>query len=473
MKGFRSFFYTPPFLLTLALFIFSSCENNDPSPGIIHHENIYVNVWISENMDFWYLWNNEIPAKTDITLAPKAYFESLLANEDRFSWIQENYQDLLNSLKGVNTEAGYEFVLYRESQSGENVIAQVLYVKPGSPAFNAGLIRGDIISHINGQQITTANYRDLLQDIKEDHTIKYRSVNPDDQTMTEFKTLSLSTLQYSENPNFMNKVIETNGRRIGYYVYNLFAAGPTDQSSVYDTEMDQTFESFKSQGITDLVLDLRFNSGGAESSAKNLASLIGHGVDEQKVFARRQYNSGVEEEIKKDPDLGPGFLLSKFSSKTSNIGSLLNGGRVYVLTSSRTASASELVINALKPFMDVFLIGDTTYGKNVGSISLYEKNDPKNTWGMQPIVVKVYNSLDQSDYGNGFAPDVADKDNSLYIYPLGDTREALLRHAIEQITGVTTGGRERKAGELKELVGHSLDAKRSSFNLIIEDNFSK
>ena len=109
---------------------------------------------------------------------------------------------------------------------------------------------------------------------------------------------------------------------------------------------------------------------------------------------------------------------------------MLTSGRVYILTSSRTASASELIINALKPYMEVFLIGDTTYGKNVGSISLFEENDNKNQWGLQPIVVKVFNSQDQSDYGTGFVPDVVHKDNGLYLYPLGDPKEALLSQAI-------------------------------------------
>jgi C-terminal processing protease CtpA/Prc len=219
-----------------------------------------------------------------------------------------------------------------------------------------------------------------------------------------------------------------------------------------------------------LVLDLRFNSGGSESAAQSLASFIGKGVDVNKTFARRQYNSSVETEIKKDPDLGETYLTTRFQAKAANVGSQLNGGRVYVLTSSRTASASELIINALKPFMDVFLIGDVTYGKNVGSITLYDEDDATNTWGMQPIVVKVFNSLNQSDYGAGFQPNVIDEDNGLYLYPLGDQREALLAQAIGQITGASTNGRIRTSEETRESVGHSLDQKRRGFNLVIDKN---
>ena len=86
---------------------------------------------------------------------------------------------------------------------------------------------------------------------------------------------------------------------------------------------------------------------------------------------------------------------------------------------------------------------------------------------MQPIVVKVYNSLNQSDYSNGFSPDVENKDNDLFIYPLGDTREELLSKAIEKITGIPSPGRKASV-EKKKVIGHSLDSKRRSFTLNIE-----
>jgi len=214
------------------------------------------------------------------------------------------------------------------------------------------------------------------------------------------------------------------------------------------------------------VLDLRFNSGGTEVSANNLASLIAPAPD-NKIFFRREYNTQVESEILSDPKAGESFLLSKLKAKTQNVGDQLSG-RFYILTGSRTASASELIINGLNPYMDIFLIGDVTYGKNVGSISIYDENDHQNTWGMQPIVVKVYNSLNQSDYSHGFSPDVENKDNDLFIYPLGDTREELLSKAIEKITGIPSPGRKGLV-EKKQVIGHSLDSKRRSFILNIEN----
>ncbi|MFN7328157.1 MAG: peptidase, partial [Bacteroidota bacterium] len=138
--------------------------------------------------------------------------------------------------------------------------------------------------------------------------------------------------------------------------------------------------------------------------------------------------------------------------------------RVYILTGPRTASASELLINGLKPFMDVYLIGSTTFGKNVGSISIYQQNDPKNTWGMQPIVVKSFNSLDQSDYGNGFTPNQADADNGAQL-PLGDTNERLLSLAISHI--VASGRIAAQTQVFGELVGHSFEIKKRNSDLVV------
>ncbi len=466
MKDRIKLWHSVSFLILFALlFVGISCREDDPTPDPTNAANEKIDSWILENMEFWYLWNNELPGSPDKNLDPAAFFESLLVDEDRFSWIQENYQELLNSLKGINKEAGYEFVLYKE-QNSDNVFGQILYTKPASPAETAGLKRGDKFTHINGQQMTLSNYQQLLGALKENHSLLYEPM-AENGNFGAPQTVSLTVVEYAENPNYLSKIIEVGDKKIGYYVYNFFAAGPDNDSEVYDEGMEGIFADFKSAGVTDLVLDLRFNSGGSESSANNLASLIGKGVDESKDFARREYNNDVETAIINDPNYGPDFLVTKFLNQPANIGQMLEGSRVYVLTSSRTASASELVINALKPYMEVFLIGDVTYGKNVGSISLYEPDDPENTWGMQPIVVKVYNSLDQSDYSNGFQPDIENKDNSLFLKPLGDENETLLKAAIAQITGTADTGRA-PAGPGLEVVGHSLDLKRGSYNLVID-----
>jgi hypothetical protein len=118
--------------------------------------------------------------------------------------------------------------------------------------------------------------------------------------------------------------------------------------------------------------------------------------------------------------------------------------KIYSLTSKSTASASELVINGLKPYMDVVQIGDTTVGKNVGSVTLYdspsfgkENRNPNHHYAMQPIVLKIVNADDFGDYFTGLVPTVELKESLSNLDVLGSTTEPLLSTAIGQITGVS------------------------------------
>lgn len=418
-------------LVASATAFFSSCNDDDENTG-----NSYVNRWIYDNMEFWYYWNTQLPTNPNRSLEPSDFFASLLSSQDRFSWIQDDFEELLKSLQGITREAGYEYKLYLK-QGTTDVFMQVMYVKPGSPAESAGLLRGDILEKVNGIQLNINNYQSVLSQLSESHNVSYKRYNG--TSFVELGTLSLSTVEYTENPNFYHAIYEVEGKKIGYYVYTFFATGPTNKSTQYNNEMNQVFAEFQASGVTELIVDLRFNSGGSEAATVNLASLIAKGITATDVFAKREYNDLVEEAIINDPQLGSAFLLSRFKALPENIGSQLS--RVYVLTSSRTASASELLINGLRPFMEVKLVGDTTLGKAYGSVTLTDEDNPSNKWGMQPIVVKSYNSLDQSNYDNGFYPDIVDQDNDLVLLPIGDVNERLLNIALEDIVGGPVGGR--------------------------------
>ncbi|MBN3521824.1 PDZ domain-containing protein [Algoriphagus lutimaris] len=449
-------------LLSLTVFGWSCKDKEDTEPVIDQGSNTAVNNWILDVMDEVYYWLDNLGTPIAADSDPEDYFNALLYKPtDRFSVIYPDYQELINNLSGVTLEAGYEFQLYLENQASNNVIAEISYVKKGSPAESAGLVRGDIITKINGTQITTDNYRDLLSEIESQHSITYLSLNPTTLVYEQQPPITLETVQLAENPNYIDSIYTIEGQKIGYFMYNFFAPGNGGTSTTYDDQVDEIFAKFKSENINHLIIDFRYNGGGYVTSATNLASLIAPAVTTSDIFSKTKYNSFLMSEI---PELSD--VKTTFRSKTQNLGNILDGNRVYILTSPRTASASELLINGLKPYMDVFLIGDKTYGKNVGSIPFEDEENPENSYGLLPIVSRSFNSLDQSDYTTGFTPNISVKESSERLRPLGDITELLLRTAISQITGTPSSGRFETLDRVD--IGSTLDRKVRTGKLIEE-----
>ena len=222
-------------------------------------------------------------------------------------------------------------------------------------------------------------------------------------------------------------------------MYNQFVSG-------FDDQLIQTFSDFESQNITDLVLDLRYNGGGSVRSCAYLASMItGQFTDE--IFAQQIWNSKLMayfNNINNNADPDDDFELNNYFSNVTVDGSSLpslNLTNLYVLTTNRSASASELLINGLAPHINVIQIGGTTVGKNVGSISVYDYIDnngtknPNHTYAMQPIVLKIANSVGFADYTEGLIPDVAQVESSTNLGVLGDPTEPFLATALNQISG--------------------------------------
>ncbi|UII32379.1 S41 family peptidase [Fulvivirga ulvae] len=454
-------------LLLTVLIGFSSCKDDDASLTPEEQLKIDTNNWLYDIMKEVYYWTDEIPADVDKTQEPEDLFYELLYQGDRFSVIVPNYEELINSLSGVSKDAGYEFALARVEDSND-VVAIVLYVKDNSSAKSIGLKRGDVIYQINGTTITLSNYQTLVPEIYNNHSISYRRYNDLISSYEDKGTANLTAVVLAENPNLMDTVFTIGDRKIGYYVYNFFSPGPTD-AKAYDAEMDQIIASFKSAGVNEMILDLRYNSGGSVSSATNLASLLAPGISTSSIFYQNQWNDLYQNYIESQPD-GDDILRGKFLSKADNIGSDI-GGRLYVLTGSRTASASELIINGLDPYMDVTIIGDTTVGKNVGSIPIEDQDNEDNEYGILPIVFKIFNSEMYSGYDNGFSP-LGDNLVNDFQYPmkaLGDIEEPLLARAIELIQGSSTGGRQARAtGEGFTPIMTSVDKKQRTNRLILD-----
>ena len=464
-------------LFLSALFILPSCTGNEQIPGEDpKKKNDPVNEWIKEWMDVVYLWNTRIPAQTDKTLFPADYFESLLYTaEDRFSYIAEDYAQLFDQLSGVQMEAGYDFTLLRESRENENVVGIINYVKPHSPASSTELKRGDIFSTINNRQLTLSNYQQLLGEMSAPHVLgiwRDGALQP----------LSLTVTRYEENPVLLDSIYEIDGKTIAYLVFNFFSRDKGDDSYAYLQELNAIFGKYKQANVDEVILDLRYNGGGQVSVAISLASMISNRGSSD-VFSIDQYNSIVDAEYRRafGADYNKTFfddelIVRDAAGKTVSqnpINKLQGLNRLYVLTSSRTASASEMLINGLKPYMEVILVGEKTYGKNVGMWFIYETDTKKqkdNRWGMLPIVVKIYNKDNKSDYTNGFEANVKkDEYAEMPLLPLGDTHELLLEAALEHI-GVQTANSVRRAekGLDSQILMSSIDRTPVRKNMIVK-----
>lgn len=422
------------------------------TPDVVS-DNQYVNGWIYDQMSIYYLWNDKLSRSPDYSLYPADFFDSILYkyNEvtapdgDRFSWIQEDYAELLNDLRGVSSdEIGFEYVFAWADQAQTYFYALVLYPKHGTDAEAKGISRGRFVTKIDGQDITPQNYESLFGGTGTKTLSMADWVYYPEESTYYLQDSGEVTIQmhhnYAENPVYEDSVYIINDQKIGYLVYHFFSPDQGDSSYDYDQQLMNRLDAMKTQGVNEMVLDLRYNSGGAVSSAIALASALVKDRSTGNVFTLSEYNDIIHTELLKEfgENYNKDYFIDKVYDTEISIPAM-NLPRLYVLTSGWTASASELVINGLKPYMDVFLIGETTYGKNVGSISIYEENDPRNKWGMQPIVVKYFNREGKSDFTAGFTPDYQiDEFAELFLYDFGDTNDPLLGSAIELITGVPT-----------------------------------
>ncbi|GAB3730212.1 S41 family peptidase [Spirosoma lituiforme] len=475
----KTFVFRPALIfIASSLVLLASCKKSteDVTPGTATTTstvtNGEVNAWILGNMRTNYYWNDKLPANPDTSQAPKNFFNSILntynattnPDGDRFSWIQESADALKASLNGESKTDGLEYKLYLRSAGSNEVIGKVLYVQKNSPAAKAGLKRGDIFYQINGQTLNTGNYADLISGTVETKTYTLASVDATNTIVNTTSTRQTSAIVLQANPVFLDSVYTIKGKTIGYFVYNQFATGPTGPNDhTYDNLVDGVFARFKTKGVTDLVLDFRYNPGGYVTSAQNIASLIGKGIDPSKIFYKKEYNKTLTQ-VYLDR-YGADWFNGYFLQKADNIGANLQ--TLTVLTTSGTASASELVINGLKPFMAVTIIGATTYGKNVGSITISDDKG-RIKWGMQPIVTKSFNALNQSDYSTGFKPTVEAKEYTNEVWQqLGDVNESLLSAAIARITGA--GRVAARASEPTYEITSSIDRKAGGSNMFFND----
>ncbi len=435
----------------ICIFVSTSCSDKNEKIVEIDNTEHPVKDWIYENMVKSYYWTDDIPKKPDFSLTPDLFFESILSTKDksrlgyRFSRIEEDSDNKLSAISATNSnEIGFEYI--RVTNEGSNIeYFLVLYPKKGSDAYEKGVNRGRFVMKVDGKDITTNNYATILLGAGAKTLTMgdfvYNSISKK-YVLTIAEDISIQMENnFAEAPVYMDSVYTIGGKTIGYMVYNFFATGETDDSHEYDELLMQTLVKIKVKGATEMVLDLRYNGGGTVSTAIALASALVNNRSTSKILATSEYNKLTASEFNKKygADYNKDFFIDVINNNRNKIVvPSLNLPTLYVLVTESTASASEFVINGLRPYMKVILIGETTYGKNVGSWKIVDDEDPENDWAMQPITVKFSNSAGFSDFTAGFKPDFEVDEFralNLRLLPFGNTEDPMLSVAINQITG--------------------------------------
>ncbi|APQ15874.1 S41 family peptidase [Maribacter hydrothermalis] len=418
--------------------------------------DVEVQDFMWKAMNFWYFWQENVDdladdrwentetgraaytAFLDSDDSPADFFTNKLQYiEDRFSFFNADYRELTNSLAGISKSNGLEFGLVRFQDSDE-LFGFVRYIVPNSNASDADIQRGDLFTGVDGQTLSLSNYESLLFGTNETYTLNMAEFSNGSVVPNEIEVTLTKEEALAENPILISKSFEIGGENIGYIMYNQF-------TNEYDDDLFAAIEALKTAGITNLVMDLRYNPGGSVNTTRLLASMI-YGTNTSDVFLRKKYNNKLQEQFS-DSQLEV-YFTDKVNGKTINS---LGFSKLYVLTSSSSASASELLINSLEPYLDVIQIGDVTRGKNEFSTTLVDdrensylytpgrvnKINPKNLWAIQPLIGRNENAEGFSDFTSGLQPDILLKEDYGNLGILGDQNEPLLAKAIEAITGQT------------------------------------
>ncbi|PKQ46325.1 S41 family peptidase [Confluentibacter flavum] len=444
---------TPLILLIVIAFLNISCFE-DKDDNQITGSSINDFVW--KGMNLVYLYKDNVPNLANDAFnsdeayanylngfsSPEDLFESLIYQRetvDRFSWIVDDYIALEQQLAGVTTSNGMEFKLFLQPNSNTQLIGIVTMVLPNSSASASGLIRGDVFSGIDGNPLTIDNYISLLGSNAyalnlANYNDNGTSTTTDDTIVSRNESISLAKVQYTENPIFTTNIFNVGGQNVGYLMYNGFTAN-------FDEQLNNAFATFKSSNVQHLVLDLRYNSGGSVNSAILLSSMI-TGQFNGEIFITEQWNSEFQAAFEnEDPEL----LISRFVNNDDGAAlNSLNLQKVYVIALESSASASELVINALDPYINVIHIGENTAGKYQASTTLYDSPDfsrqganPSHSYAMQPLIFKSLNKVGRTDYFDGLTPDVELSESYLDLGIIGDENETLLAAALADIQSPT------------------------------------
>ncbi|WP_321515185.1 S41 family peptidase [Marinifilum fragile] len=423
------------FKFFLSLFIFYSfiiaCSDDDNNNYERETKTIYET--IDKTMSEWYLWNEELPNINSSSYSDvNKYFEDLLVNQDRWSYIT-NLDALIAYLEN-GTYKGYGLAFKYDSEGK----LRVKLIFDESPLASKGITRGWKLININGLNIADLTEDDVLNELD-----KNTSTFIFENNLGEQKEITASQQEIDQNSVLKREVINYEGTNVAYLAFDSFLGSSEDA-------LNEAFDYFKANAAKELVLDLRYNGGGSTTISNQLSSLITGNLYEGKIYSKVFHN---------DSKSGENFTYA-FSNQASAHGF----ERVFIITTDRTASASEMVINGLKPYLGndkVILIGSKTHGKPVG---MYVFEEPDFNLAIVPISFSITNANDEGDYFEGIPVDFEISDDLSRDF--GDPEESNLQAALQYINQ----GNFPAITAAKSLSTTEREFKKKGFDLLIDAN---
>tara|TARA_A100001391_G_scaffold83275_2_gene54502 strand:- start:7660 stop:9120 length:1461 start_codon:yes stop_codon:yes gene_type:complete len=386
--------------------------------------------FVDEVMDEWYVFPDLL---ADVSIASysnlEAYIDARVAparaqNKDRyFTYLTSIVEE--NAYYSSGSSAGFGFRLSYDTAARRVWVAEAF---EGAPALGANLDRGTEILAIGTSSSDLQTIPQIMasNSVYPDYAV-YLALGPNDPGVTRVlqvrdqsgveREVALAKTDYALDPvsdRYGARVIDDNGKKVGYFNLRTFI-----EPAIAD--MRDAFADFRAQGITEFIIDLRYNGGGALSVTNVLGDLLArdHVGDVYYKLALRPSKSAEDETY-------------RFASRPQSVAPT----KVAFIGTEATASASELVINGLQPYLgdNMTLVGSNTYGKPVGQYAFdLEECDDR----LRLLTFKLENADGNGDYFNGLGDTVpntclADDDLS---FQLGDPRENMTSRALDFLAG--------------------------------------
>jgi C-terminal processing protease CtpA/Prc len=388
-----------PLLALLVVLFASSCEKTDEVPNYSGSDT--TNLKIYSLFKSWYFWQNEVPdLNATVYEDPYELLEAMrFKPTDRWSFIQdeESYDQLFLRGESVGYGIGFKVV------NGNELMVSFAY--PGSPADLAGFKRGLRVMKINdkdtGGLLSSQTIGEELGPDEAGFQARFSVVDQDGAG----KDITVAKANFPLQTIIHKQIYDLGDQKVGYLVYNSFL-----NSS--ETDLLLAFQDFAQQGINALVLDLRYNGGGSLGITQRLASMLLPPANLNREFLELTYNSLHQNQ--------------NYQLMFENPAVYLNLDKFVVLTSGSTASASEAIINGMKPYLDVVTVGTQTAGKPVGMNTF--KIDG---YAVLPVTFKLANSAGTADYYDGILADIPALDDPKQSFGAHD--ENMLSAALEYI----------------------------------------